>query len=624
MRDRAGNTLPLVAAGLAPLLALVGGGIDMSRSYLSETRLQQACDAGVLAARKTLGATVVATDTLPADVEAKGKSFFRTNFKNGDYGSAEAAFSMTLEDNNAISGAASASVPTTIMRLFGKDAVDVSVDCSAQLNFSNTDVMMVLDVTGSMNETNEDDNEPKIEILRQVVKDFHGELEGAKGPGIRLRYGFVPYSTNVNVGHLLADDWVTDTWTYQSREVHSQDESANYWSSWENFVKISGTYAEGIQSSYDGTWHAPSNENGNGYYSCDTPAPANTTSVSYTVLSVTTEPYAGPPAGTITVQRERRVISGTDYWVARDGATCRIKFATYDNYIDEYDKVSKPYASYTVQWNYAPLSRDVINWRSQTAGCIEERSTYEITDYDAVDFTRALDLDLDRLPDASDPDTQWRPMYPDIIYARKIGDPVDSVIQVAPKVSSTTYFRPAWEPGLTACPAPARKLAEMTAADIADYVDAIEPRGATYHDIGMIWGGRLISHTGLFASDNVDVGGRITSRHLIFLTDGETRPFDLAYSSYGLEPLDRRRRDPDSPALGLSHAEVIEKRFGVACSEVKKRNVTVWVISFGTGMTDMLRECAGDNHAFLASNAEELSETFSRIAKQMGDLRIEK
>jgi hypothetical protein len=39
LRDQSGNTLMLIAAAIAPLLAMVGGGIDMGRSYLSEVRL---------------------------------------------------------------------------------------------------------------------------------------------------------------------------------------------------------------------------------------------------------------------------------------------------------------------------------------------------------------------------------------------------------------------------------------------------------------------------------------------------------------------------------------------------------------------------------------------------------
>ena len=39
------------AFSLIPILAMIGGGIDMGRGYLSQSRLQQACDAGVLAGR---------------------------------------------------------------------------------------------------------------------------------------------------------------------------------------------------------------------------------------------------------------------------------------------------------------------------------------------------------------------------------------------------------------------------------------------------------------------------------------------------------------------------------------------------------------------------------------------
>ena len=80
-RDRSGNTLALLAAGILPLLGLVGGGIDMGRSYLAESRLQQACDAGVLAARKRLGTGVAATGVVPSDVAEFGQRFFDVNFR---------------------------------------------------------------------------------------------------------------------------------------------------------------------------------------------------------------------------------------------------------------------------------------------------------------------------------------------------------------------------------------------------------------------------------------------------------------------------------------------------------------------------------------------------------------
>ena len=103
--------------------------------------------------------------------------------------------------------------------------------------------------------------------------------------------------------------------------------------------------------------------------------------------------------------------------------------------------------------------------------------------------------------------------------------------------------------------------------------------GVTYHDIGMIWGGRMLSKDGIFAADNADVAGKPTNRHLIFLTDGATETLDIAYSAYGIEGLENRRK----PA-GLTLNQTVEKRFAFACEEVKKRNITVWVIGFGTAV----------------------------------------
>ena len=64
-RDQSGNAFMIIGAALAPMLLLVGGAVDMGRGYLSQTRLQQACDAGVLAARKGLGAASLTGGALP-------------------------------------------------------------------------------------------------------------------------------------------------------------------------------------------------------------------------------------------------------------------------------------------------------------------------------------------------------------------------------------------------------------------------------------------------------------------------------------------------------------------------------------------------------------------------------
>ncbi|MEO6716392.1 MAG: Tad domain-containing protein [Novosphingobium sp.] len=632
LRNQSGNTIALVAATIAPLLAMVGGAIDMGRSYLSESRLQQACDAGVLAARKKLGSTVVIGGMVPANVAGAGNSYFNINFRSGAYGTNNRAFTMTLQPDYSISAVATVDVPTTVMKIFAFDKIPVRVECEAKLNFSNTDVMMVLDTTGSMNDTNPGDTKPKIGVLKDVVHDFTAMMEGSKGPGIRIRYGFVPYSVNVNVGGLLDDSWVVDNWTYQSREAAATATAVVDYTYDDNWMTISGTYASVVESTYAGTWHPPvwnppANENSSGYYSggyysCDTSPPASTYTSNYTIISDVSVSYIGPPAGTKRTVHYRLTENGAYYYLNLSGSTCQVIRGDYASLIREYDHITIPVNQTTPSYRYAPIAQSVTNWRSETHGCMEERATYEINDYSNVDFTQALDLDLDRVPTAGMPATQWRPAYPNIIFERSLDYYGNGSFSVPPVTTTYPYlFQPVNVPGLTTCPTAARKLAEMTTANVDTYLATLVAAGSTYHDIGMIWGGRLLSATGLFAAENADVAGKPTNRHLIFLTDGETAPRDIAYGAYGVEPLDQRRWSPSS---SLSLTQVVEKRFTVACEEVKKRNITVWVIGFGTNMTNMLKDCAGNGRWFQADDATQLNAAFAKIAASMGDLRISK
>ena len=622
LRNTAGNTSLIIAASIAPLLAMVGGGIDMGRSYLSEARLQQACDAGVLSARKKLGSSVVADGLVPAGVADTGNRFFNINFRSGTYGTNNRQFTMTLEPDFSISGVATVDVPTTIMKLFAFTKVGVRVVCESRLNYINTDVMMVLDTTGSMNQRNPSDKQSRITVLKSVVQSFHAQLEGSKGAGIRVRYGFVPYAVNVNVGALLRDEWVVQNWTYQSREIQSSSSVVYDYTYTANWLTVAGSYTSSILSVYPATYRPANKETGADYYTCDTPAPAGTYSATTDLVSTASEPFIGPPAGTKTTKRMRLNEIGNAFWLSLNGASCEVWGGIYVALSREYDEITQPAYSYSSTYRYAPLSRDVVNWRSESNGCIEERATYEIMDYNNVDLNQALDLDIDRVPTMGVPATQWRPSYPDVIYGRALNSNGNGSFSVAPVVTNNAYlYQPATYPGLVACPTSARNLAEMNAVEVSSYLASLTVAGNTYHDIGMIWGGRLLSPTGLFAAENADVGGRPTNRHLIFLTDGQTSTNDIAYGSYGIEPLDRRRWTPTS-ALSLN--AVVEKRFGAACNEVKKRNITVWVIGFGTTMSQPMKDCAGNGRWFQADSAVQLNTAFAKIAASMGDLRISK
>lgn len=613
LRDARGNALAMIAAALVPLLAMTGGAIDMGRSYLSESRLQQACDAGVLAARKKLGTEVAVSGEVPDDVADIGQRFFNLNFRDGQYGTADREFNLTLEANYSLSGEARVKVPTTLMRLFGQQEVALSVKCAAQVGMANTDVMMVLDVTGSMNETNSGDSASKMTLLRSTIGQFYQELESNKPAGTRIRYGFVPYSTNVNVGALLKDDWVVKNWTYQSRTLVGGGSASGTKSFWAVGSPISGSLDKQKDSEY-----AAAGSNGN--YSCS-PAPSGSLSSTSVLKGTTSSPYAGPPAGTITRATYWYTYNGSSYSVELHGHTCRVMKSTYQNYVVAYDWVTQPSLDAASKWQYKPLAFDVSTWRNTSNGCIEERATYPIDDYSNVDLDRAMDLDIDLVPTTGNSDTQWRPMYPEKIYARALKWNNTGSFTTTPVTTTDEYFSPAVG-DTSACPTAAQKLKEMTSLQLSTYLAGLKVGGSTYHDIGMIWGGRLLSPTGIFASENADVSpAQPTNRNLIMMTDGQTSALDLSYTSYGMEPVDRRRWSPGSAS---SLTQTVEDRFSFVCQEVKKKNITVWFIAFGTELNPIMTECAGEGHAFQAKNGQELAEVFKQIAGGISNLRLTK
>ncbi len=277
-RSTSGNVMMMTAVGVIPLLAMIGGAVDASRIYMSYARLQQACDAGALAGRKAMANATALTAT----EQAKANEFFDFNFPTGTYSGQNITRAFAKGGDGVVVGNASVTMPTTIMKIFGFTSVPLSVACQATLNIPNTDVMFVLDVTGSMafkpdgtTATNPADS--KLAGLKQAVKDFYAALGpgAASGPG-RVRYGFMPYSSNVNVGRIvygispsyIAGGSGSETWTYQSRTANTHvdhyiasygaESSHNFGAesnsvAWDNnYANVSGTTYKGFQTNFSG------------------------------------------------------------------------------------------------------------------------------------------------------------------------------------------------------------------------------------------------------------------------------------------------------------------------------------------------------------------------------------
>lgn len=215
-RDENGNTLVMVAVAIFPMLLMIGGGLDVARAYLTQARMGQACDAAALAGRRAMTGEDITT------AQPEALKFFNHGFPQGFMSSAAFTPQVTRPAKGTVRVAAQSTVPTTIMTIFGYDSIPISVSCDATQNFDNIDIVLVLDTTGSMDDTL--NGEKKIVSLRKAVMALYDELATAQSQleaqGLRLRYSIVPYSSTVNVGYVLkaaSNDYIADSWEYQSR-----------------------------------------------------------------------------------------------------------------------------------------------------------------------------------------------------------------------------------------------------------------------------------------------------------------------------------------------------------------------------------------------------------------------
>lgn len=639
--SEAGNVFPLTAAAIFVLAGLVGGGVDASRGYLVRNKLQNACDAGVLAGRKRVG-----TDGLDENALKAARSYFKVNMA-GASNFEVPEFNPTSSDNgNTVEASVSTSVDTTLMRIFGIDTIPLSVSCSASMSMGNADVMMVLDTTGSMSQTVEgwntsDDSKRRITLLRSAMMDFYDTVaESADGTNARIRYGFVPYSSSVNVGRLLQPDWIVDQMDIQSREpefnwnwtvVGYEDAVKSYNQGVDDVERTEWVKTGDSMKSRDCEKSLPQNENwkNSGTVEEETIEEINSAQQRIrrerTYVNQTRRVYSCQSDWNRYKQAHRdetRKVFTEDVWTENPIWERREDENDFRRWL--YKKITVDVSTYKTFSPVTVRNRDsnAGNVNYTWAGCIEERETDAKGSFSFSSLTGmspyTWDLDIDSAPDGS-PESKWRPFWPERSYFR--GEQVyDSWRN---RWYTNYYAEDEGYKGLKSsafCPSQASQLAEIERDEFKDQADALNPNGSTYLDLGILWGGRLISPTGMFASNVTEpaANGAEVSRHMIFLTDGEMQPSSTIYSSYGFEYYDKRVTDDGQSRLRDRHTS----RFRAICQAVRAKGIRIWVIAFGSSLNGDLQACASPDSAFEASSSDELNEAFQDIAKNVGELRI--
>lgn len=632
--DTRGNVLLIMGLAVIPMLALIGSGIDVSRAYMAQARLQQACDAASLAGRRAMSNGVV-----DATVRTEATKFFNFNFPQGSFKTDTFTPAVTGAANSTVVVTASTTIPTTIMRFFGFSTLPISATCNARQDFVNTDIVLVLDTTGSMlddvngNAVN-GGSTSKIAGLRSAVLALYDELAPVQtqlaASGLRLRYGVVPYSSSVNVGGLIRTinpDYLNDATKYQSRVADYK--TAVIIGTAGSPTATTETYSSAITSAQCTSYGSNSYPSGSGGTPVTTgTAPNNQTTTSYSYGSWTKTSGSGTSAKGTCV-RNKSVTTTT--YVTRYKASSDSAW-TYTQ--DEFDTSSfKGGGSVKLAtntggtmatsgtYNAQEIAKSATNEGATTtlatttsptwAGCIEERKTIAtITSSSGYTIpSGAYDLNIDYIPNSAD--TRWSPHWPQLIYQRSS----------TASSSSYTYYLPDRGTAYIACPSAAVALKTWTRAELATYVNGLVAVGGTYHDIGMIWGGRLISPGGIFGSTNPSTYGSMpVTRHVIFLTDGAMAPNNDTYTSYGLELLDQRVTGSATAANQLANHK---QRFLMTCNAIKSMNVSIWVIGFAQALDSSLTTCASNtNQAVTSGSQSDLITKFVEIGKNIGSLRL--
>ena len=656
LRDNtSGNTLAIVGAALIPLTAMIGSGVDMSRAYMAKTRLQSACDSAALAGRR-----VLVNDTLDDNAIAEARRYFNFNFPQGIYQTAAFTPTVTRPATGTFRVAASTTIPTAVMRIFGFTTLPLSVTCDASMNFVNTDIVLVLDVTRSMFCTPAESGlcgrtseipESRIVALRDAVTALYEELEPMQtqleSQGLRLRIAVVPFASTVNVGHLIAD--VNPAWIRNDNEYQTRLGIYNT----PTYVGSLGTPEAPVQQIFN---------SGAGITQARCDLYGQNVSFGSGLFTASPTTGGGPaPAATWQRSFSNNEAAGTDWgWTgaadnnsSTDGTrSCRRYYVETDTtYETRYRYTSERWEpeninTASLKTRGATMSRvtnnggtvptntprdpfevaaDANNVNASTnitttpvswAGCIEERETVPTITSSQTSLTvpsGANDLNINLVP--TNDNERWRMFLPQLTWLRPAGN-----------ASTTTSGNVTWRGTagdvFAACPVEAKRLQAWTADTLDTYIASLVPDGATYHDIGMIWGARFISPSGIFADSPGTFNNSQVSRHIIYMTDGQLMTYEEAYSAYGIEQNQGR-------ITGVTNATDTErngrhtKRFQMACQAARQNGASIWLVAFATATDASMSSCASNpNQFFAASNRDQLVARFREIGSNIGALRL--
>ena len=184
-----GSITIFLAFAIIPLIGFVGIATDVARGYMVKSRLSSAVDAAGLAGGRNFHVS-----TRDDDI----RMFFDVNFPPGYMDAVVIGPDIAVDEaNETITLTASASVPTTFMKLFSFTDMTVSTSAEVTRQMQMLDLVLAIDMSGSMNWSAGSGS--RIAAARNAAGQLVDILFGSNTTNDLLNIGLVPWNGKVDI-----------------------------------------------------------------------------------------------------------------------------------------------------------------------------------------------------------------------------------------------------------------------------------------------------------------------------------------------------------------------------------------------------------------------------------------
>ncbi|MGD8325922.1 MAG: VWA domain-containing protein [Sphingomonadales bacterium] len=564
LSDQRGLSAVMVGMGLIPIMLSIGMAFDVTKSHLLKSELGAAVDAAALA-----GGRVFFSDHRDQDVV----NYFEANFPPGYLDSTVTGPVIAANETaGSLQVSATATMPTTFMRLVGVDTVTVSASGTSTRRSVPIDVVLAIDISGSMLSDVPGESISRINAAKKAAKKLVDIIYGDP-PSTLVRVGVVPWAGKVNVtnqGTTYGEDAGGSPLTFPSLSSYGGDGMA-----WKAVGLSSAAGNPYDQDSYT--------------YSYDLAADYWAPSDSYNDEGPT-------PSGAPSTAHERFVLNSDSH---------RSSYY-YQN------PLTKLY--YAHNSDVPLLAPPPPGW----SGCVYARYSFNghMAQYnDSTPSGLNSSSDLNSAADHIDgPIENYGPSYKDWIGWMPMGSEGDP--QYGGYCDLSIAMRHGHE--CTPCPVSGITKLENGKANVIDAIDNVNALSGSYTNIpqGLAWAWRVISPGVPFTESATNPLGATASnrtRAIVLLSDGTNTT-----------------RAGDAYNRSLSYTSMREDRLREVAENVKNDDVLIYTIQFAVNSSSqeqLMKDVAtepGEPFYFYAPSSDELDRIFQAVATNLAELRLSK